>query len=108
MSEIPHLPVFPLPGSEDWAETYDWAEALEKLFPDQDAGDFAYACHYNDPGPAADRDLTNLVMTQQGARDESDWIWRVTFADGSTWIATGGCDFTGWDCQSDLVWTQEP
>jgi len=34
-----------------------------------------------------------------GANDESDWYWILT-VDGKTYYATGGCDYTGWDCQS--------
>ena len=59
---------------------------------------------YNDYGPAARLPITGLVLEQQGEHDGNNWIWRVTLGDGSTWIAEGGCDYTGWDCQSHLDW----
>ena len=104
-ADIPDdLPIVPLPGYETWAGAYEWGRALDVRFPNQDAIDFAYACSENDAGPADTHQITNLVMVQQGANDESDWIWHVTFDDGTTWVAQGGCDYTGWDCQSNLEW----
>lgn len=37
-----------------------------------------------------------------GERDEKDWHWLVGFQDGKVGYITGGCDYTGWDCQSFL------
>jgi hypothetical protein len=37
-----------------------------------------------------------------GERDERDWHWLVGFSDGKVGYLTGGCDYTGWDCQSFL------
>jgi len=105
MTDIPDLPIVPLPGYEGWADAYEWGGALDKQFPGQDADEFAYACGYNDTGPAQNREITDFVMAQRGENDGADWIWHVTFADATRWIAQGGCDYTGWDCMSDLTWT---
>ena len=101
------LPVVPLPGSEAWRTAYEWAEVLEARFPNQGCEDFAYACSENSFGPITeDNGIVNLDMRQQGENDESEWIWLVTMQDGTKWKATGGCDYTGWDCQSELLWEQ--
>lgn len=104
MSEFDAIPLVPLAGSEGYAEAYAWGNVLEARFPDQDGLDFAYACFENDPGPTEEQAITSLVMRQQGERDEAHWIWDLTLEDGSRWVAEGWCDYTGWDCQSDLVW----
>lgn len=108
LSDLPDFPVIPLPGSEGWVSAYEWGDELAKRFPDQDADDLAYACEYNVYGPARDRQITDVKMLVQGCRDESDWCWEVTFDDGSKWRATGGCDYTGWDCLSWLEWAEAP
>lgn len=100
------LPIVPLAGSGGWANAYENGLALDKKFPGQDADELTYACEYNDEGPTANHDIVSLIMEQQGCRDESDWVWLVGLSDGSTWRATGGCDYTGWDCRSWLGWEQ--
>lgn len=106
---IPDLPVVDLPGSDGWRHGYEYGNVLERRFPGQDGGQLALAIEYNSRydgvGPA-DQEVTNLVMVQQGEHDGDAWIWRVTFIDGTTWMAKGWCDYTGWDCQSSLVWTR--
>lgn len=38
-----------------------------------------------------------------GERDEKDWHWLVGFTDGKVGYITGGCDYTGWGCRSDIT-----
>jgi hypothetical protein len=98
------IPLVHLTGSENWENGYEWGGELDKRFPDNDGYDFAQACQYNGHGPISDNRITNLVMVEQGERDGAKWVWNVTLSDGSTHVATGGCDYTGWDCQSWLSW----
>lgn len=100
------LPIVPLAGSEGWANAYETGLALAERFPGQSVAVLAYACEYNDEGPTAEHAITSLVMEQQGCRGGDDWVWLVGLSDGSTWRATGGCDYTGWDCRSYLSWEQ--
>lgn len=97
-------PIIHLPGSEKWEGSYEWGHALDKKFFGQDAFDFASACSYNDLGPTEHLAIVNLVCEEFGQSDEVAWIWRVTFEDGSVWVAEGSCDYTGWDCQSSIQW----
>jgi hypothetical protein len=38
-----------------------------------------------------------------GHNDEDEWYWLGRLKDGRFFGAIGGCDFTGWDCQSGLI-----
>lgn len=96
-----------LPGSEDYWSAYEYGRELEKAFPGQDAGDFMYGNQYNTPRElerALAVGITNFICLHHGANDEDAWVWSVHLGDGSEWIVTGGCDYTGWDCQSWMDW----
>lgn len=103
-----------LPGSEGYWDGWEFGRELEAAFPLQDGGDFAAACQYNGYGPLGYGDATvgvvGLLMVEQGEHDGPNWVWLVTTHEGEHWWAIGGCDFTGWDCQSSLDWTlyEEP
>ncbi len=102
------FPIAPIAGSEGWTNAYEIGGRLDERFPGQDAEDFASAVEYNDTGPLEGRGIVDLKMIQEGENDVDAWIWHVTLDDGSTWKAEGGCDYTGWDCQSSLEWTSLP
>lgn len=106
MSDTPEYPVINISGSEDWRDYYSVGEKLEASFPGQDARDFAMAYGFNDAGPLRGdaAAITSLVMLERGENDEADWLWYVQLADGDAWLMGGGCDYTGWDCQSDNWW----
>lgn len=94
-----------LPGSEGYWKGYETGRALEDAFPGQDAVDFAYACEYNDMGPLTSTvGVAGLLMVEQGENDGGNWVWLVHTSDDALWWAVGGCDYTGWDCQSFLSW----
>lgn len=100
------VPLIDLPGSEAWREGYEWGRKLESRFPGQDAADFSYAVREHDAGPVENGTIIDLRMVQQGENDGPDWIWHVTFSNGERWTLQGGCDYTGWDCQSHAEWTK--
>lgn len=93
-----------LPGSESWISSYEAGEVLESIFPEQAAHDFCMACEHNGNGPLGDGKLVGLVLIEEGERDGAAWLWEVT-VDDTVWLAEGWCDYTGWDCQSSLLWT---
>lgn len=99
------FPIVRLPGSLTWENGRKYGQALEEAFPGQGGTSLRLAMEYNDLGPVSETNgIAGLVMTQEGERDEKDWVWRVTMQDGSVWYATGWCDYTGWDCRSGLAW----
>lgn len=100
------LPLVKLPGiDEDYCESDSWGRELEELFPEQGGLELATACYYNDYGPAREVQIRGLRLLQEGANDGDSWIWEVKFEDRSVWKVKGWCDYTGWDCQSELIWT---
>lgn len=100
-------PIIRLTGSLDWETAYDLGNVLSKSFPGAGAHDLCIAMQYNGPGPVtATNGIADLVMTREGERDGRSWIWEVSMEDGTDWIAEGWCDYTGWDCQSGLNWSQ--
>ena len=99
------IPIINVPGSEAWRDAYTLGGHLGTAFPGQDADDLCYAFGENDPDPLTFEHLAHIValtMTQQGERDERDWVWKFTLDDGRSFTATGGCDYMGWDCRSWL------
>lgn len=101
-------PIIRLPGDDQWVAGDDSGQKLDELFPGQDAWDFAIGCSYNDWGPLKDEGIgiASLVMIAQGENDGAEWEWEVKTSDGRSWHVQGGCDYTGWDCQSGLTWTE--
>ncbi len=45
-------------------------------------------------------DIEGLIAEIPGHNDEDDWFWIGKLKDGRFFGARGGCDYTGWDCQS--------
>ena len=66
------------------------------------------AALYNNPGNATPghalvwTDLEGAAVLHEltGENDGPEWHWLVRLADGRHAYIHGGCDYTGWDCQS--------
>ena len=58
--------------------------------------DLRSACEYNNIDSS---DLVDVLLEITGENDEASWHWIVTTTSGFAYIS-GGCDYTGWDCQS--------
>lgn len=58
------------------------------------------ACiEYND-APFKYTDILRTTTLVEGDREGPDWEWFIELKDGRRYYGTGGCDYTGWDCQS--------
>ena len=69
-------------------------------------GDLCAALEHNSvslPSPIA-----AILATIAGENDFADWHWIVRLDDGQHAYITGGCDYTGWDCQSNCEAFVEP
>jgi hypothetical protein len=44
--------------------------------------------------------VKGVVACVYGENDEAYWHWILKMKDGKYGYAVGGCDYTGWDCQS--------
>lgn len=45
-------------------------------------------------------DIQKVLAVWEGENDEDDWRWVLQLKDGRFVFLQGGCDYTGWDCQS--------
>ena len=104
--DLGSIPPVKFPSAEEWWSGERDYQEIEERFPDHEPWDFAYALVYNDRGPLDSAQLVNLVCVQVGRNDEESWIWHVSLDDGTRWALEGWCDYTGWDCQSGVSWTQ--
>ena len=62
--------------------------------------DLWYALKYNPPVQFKVEDVRDIVAEVAGANDEYDWWWVLKMDGGKYFLLSGGCDYTGWDCQS--------
>lgn len=44
--------------------------------------------------------ISAVLAVWEGENDGDDWRWVVSLHDGRFAFIQGGCDYTGWDCQS--------
>jgi hypothetical protein len=58
------------------------------------------ACMKHNALPFAYTDIESILAVWQGENDGDDWRWVVRLKDGRYAFIQGGCDYTGWDCQS--------
>lgn len=64
---------------------------------------------YGDIGSAIDHNgnhhespVVEVILEILGENDAADWHWIVKLENGRYAYGWGGCDYTGWDCQSAL------
>lgn len=62
--------------------------------------EIAYALQYNSVPELGLADIARVALTISGENDGPNWHWLVELFDGSWAYVEGGCDYTGWDCQS--------
>lgn len=63
--------------------------------------DLTGAIEYN-PDDAYQGAITNIFDYILGENGASDWHWLVSLDTGKFAYITGGCDYTGWGCQSSI------
>ena len=69
--------------------------------------DLVAAIDYNEC-PFSAPDIERVLAVWEGENDGDSWRWIVLLKDGTFYYMLGGCDYTGWDCQSDLTTEQIP
>lgn len=83
-------------------DDYDWAE----VFGEGTGGNCTKVEPRRIPGEACSlesfgrEDVAEIKGIQPGENDGPDWIIWGILKDGRYFIATGGCDYTGWDCRA--------
>jgi hypothetical protein len=61
------------------------------------------ACLEYNPQPFAIEEVEKVLAVWEGENDGDDWRWVLKMKKGSKGkfvFLQGGCDYTGWDCQS--------
>lgn len=60
-----------------------------------------YAClEFNAQDGFTVDDIRQVLAVWEGENDGDDWRWIFILNDGRFVFLQGGCDYTGWDCQS--------
>jgi hypothetical protein len=84
-------------------DTSDWGE----VFGDETSGNCTKFTPNRSPDdkvtsqePFSREDVELIEGLQEGENDGPDWIVWGRLKDGRWFVARGGCDYTGWDCQA--------
>ena len=83
---------------------WDAPEKFERMGVDYDLD----ACLQYNPQPFTIHDIEKVLAVWEGENDGDDWRWviqlkshlQVEGQTGKYVYLQGGCDYTGWDCQS--------
>lgn len=81
---------------------YDWAQ----VFADENAGNVSKNTEGVPPGslvntePPSRADVSRILAAVNGENGGADWLGLFLLKDGRYLVASGGCDYTGWDCQA--------
>lgn len=59
-----------------------------------------WACLEYNPQKYKVDDIDRVLAVYEGENDGPNWRWILALKDGSYEFLEGGCDYTGWDCQS--------
>jgi len=79
--------------------SYDWAE----VFADESSGNTDKETSPIpelsgiDTTPPSRADVAEVMASVEGEQDERDWLGVFRLHDGRFLVASGGCDYTGWD-----------
>jgi len=63
--------------------------------------DLKAAIEYNE-NPFTVEDIEKVFAVYEGENDGPSWHWVLGLKDKRLFYLVGGCDYTGWDCQSWL------
>lgn len=58
--------------------------------------------------PVQKKDIAQILVEITGANDRANWHWLLRLFNGLYVYIVGGCDNTGWDCQSYLEYWIAP
>ncbi len=61
------------------------------------------ACLEENPQSFDVLDIDKVLAVREGENDGEDWHWILKLKDKRYCYLTGGCDYTGWDCQSSAT-----
>jgi hypothetical protein len=62
--------------------------------------DLLNCLEYNPQETFTEKDIDRVLAVYEGQNEGEDWRWIILLNDGQYVYLRGGCDYTGWDCQS--------
>lgn len=65
--------------------------------------DLSACLEYNPQDGFTVEDIAEVLAVWEGENDGDDWRWILRLQDHRFVFLRGGCDYTGWDCQSYAV-----
>lgn len=65
--------------------------------------DLSACLEYNPQDGFTVEDIAEVLAVWEGENDGDDWRWILRLNDNRFVFLRGGCDYTGWDCQSFAV-----
>lgn len=85
---------------QEFAASYDWRAALEHnpqgFTPSKTEGFEGLT------EPFGFSDIAEVIACVEGENDGADWLAVLRLRDNRFISVVAGCDYTGWDCQSDM------
>lgn len=82
-------------------DDYDWKQVFGE--PGSEYGQILQDCP---PGAVVDittpvrrTDVQEILAAVNGENDGAEWLGVFFLKDGRYLVGSGGCDYTGWDCQ---------
>lgn len=75
---------------------------IDPINPDEEELAYAITCNSRPPQIKT----LELITHIDGEHDGPDWHWVAKDQDEKLYYIYGGCDYTGWDCQSSLFWSE--
>lgn len=94
--EIKEITLDQLQSDSDWAE----------VFGEGSGGNTDKRTEAVPPGssvstePADRSNVAQILAAVNGENDGADWVGLFLLKDGRYLVASGGCDYTGWDCRA--------
>src|SRR5262245_40809954 len=87
---------------EQLMDSYDWGEVFgEGSGGNTDKQTDSIPDHSDiDTTPPNRSDVSGILAAVNGENDEDEWIGVFKLKDGRYLIASGSCDYTGWDCRA--------
>lgn len=71
-----------------------------KTIKDFDDYDLSACLEHNPQELFSYDDIYGVLAVVEGFNDGEPWHWIIKLKTGEDFYLTGGCDYTGWDCQS--------
>lgn len=72
--------------------------------PDED---LEYGASFHDLSDRV-KQIENVLAQVPGEADGADWYWLCLMKNKRYGLFWGGCDYTGWDCQSNMEYREAP